>query len=156
MVPDPNRPEKLLAVANEIEATAITSALAEYGVEAFAVGGYTAGFKAEAPGTVAVMVRHADFDRAKQALTETRQQQGKIDWSNVDVMEGAEQDPPAETADIAPDWSPLRNRLWLILELFLIAVCLIIGLFTGFTEPLIYAIMAIVLIGLVLVLRRFI
>jgi hypothetical protein len=96
MAPDPNRPEKLLAVANEIEATGITSALAEYGIEAFAVGGYTAGFKAEAPGTVAVMVRHADFDRAKQALKKIEQEQRKIDWANVDVMWGVEEEPPGD------------------------------------------------------------
>ena len=99
MALDHNRPEILLSVADEIEAAAMVTALAEYGVEAFAAGGYTSGFKAEAPGNVAVLVKHADLDRAKQALAEIRQQQGEIDWENVDVMEGAEEEPPVnETA----------------------------------------------------------
>jgi hypothetical protein len=91
---DPNRPERLLSVAHEIEAAAMVNALAESGVEAFAAGGYTSGFKAEAPGDVAVMVKQADLDRARQALAEIRQHQGDIDWDNVDVMEGAEDEPP--------------------------------------------------------------
>ena len=72
MTADPNRPEPLLSVRTEIEATAIVTALAGYGIEAFAVGGYTAGFRAEAPGNVQVLVKHANLDRAKQALGEIR------------------------------------------------------------------------------------
>jgi hypothetical protein len=103
MTSDPNRPEVLLSVANEIEAAAMVNALAEYGVEAFAAGGYTSGFKAEAPGNVMILVKQADLDRAKQALAEIRQQQGDIDWSEVDVMEGAEDEPSAdETTDTEP------------------------------------------------------
>jgi hypothetical protein len=103
MAPDPNRPEVLLSVANEIEAAAMVNALAELGVEAFAAGGYTSGFKAEAPGDVAVMVKQANLDRAKQALAEIRQQQGHIDWDNVDVMEGVEDESSTdETTDAEP------------------------------------------------------
>ena len=74
MTPDPQQPETLLSVPTEVEAAAIVTALAEYDVKAMAVGGYTSGFKAEAPGGVAVVVKHADIERAKQALAEIRQQ----------------------------------------------------------------------------------
>jgi len=96
MTADPNRPEKLLSVRTEIEATAIVTALAEYDIEAFAAGGYTAGFRAEAPGFVTVLVKHADLDRAKQAVAEIRQQQGDFDWSKVDLTERAEAQPSAD------------------------------------------------------------
>ena len=96
MTADPNRPERLLSVRTEIEATAIVTALVEYDIEAFAAGGYTAGFRAEAPGYVTVLVKHADLDRAKQAVAEIRRQQGDFDWSKVDVTETAEAQPPAD------------------------------------------------------------
>lgn len=70
MKPDPERPETLLSVANEIEAAAIVGFLAQYGIKAFAAGGYTSGFKAEAPGDVKILVKQADLDRARQALAE--------------------------------------------------------------------------------------
>jgi hypothetical protein len=88
VTPDPNRPEKLLSVASEIEAAAMVNALAECGVEAFAAGGYTSGFKAEAPGDVKILVKHTDLDRARQALAEIRQQQGDIEWSIANDVKG--------------------------------------------------------------------
>jgi nitrogen regulatory protein PII-like uncharacterized protein len=72
MTTDPNRPTVLLTVANEMEAAVIVNALAEHGVDAFATGGYTSGFKAEAPGDVQVVVKNADMERAQQALTQIR------------------------------------------------------------------------------------
>ena len=87
MTPDPNRPEALLSVPDEIEAAAIVGALAEYGIEAFAAGGYISGFKVQAPVNVAVLVKHIDMDRAQQALAEIRAEQGEIDWSKVDGTE---------------------------------------------------------------------
>ena len=96
MIPDPTHPETLLTVSTEIEAAAIVTALAEYDVEALTVGGYTSGFKAEAPGNVAVVVKLADFDRAKQALTKIQAEQTEIDWSKVDVTEDAASEPPPD------------------------------------------------------------
>ena len=154
MASDPNRPEVLLAVSNEVEAVAIVTALAEYGVEAITVGGYTSGFKAEAPGLVAVVVRLADFDRAKQALTEIREQQGKIDWSNVDVAEKAETPAGAdELAEGNPQWREASGHFWWTLELLGIAICLAIWLFTRQLTPLlVYAVTALALIGIFLAL----
>jgi hypothetical protein len=103
MTSDPDCPEVLFSAANEIEAAAMTSALAEYGIETFAAGGYTSGFKAEAPGNVDILVKHADLDRAREALAEIRLQQSEIDWSKVDVMEAAEEEPPEHLEDSAGD-----------------------------------------------------
>jgi hypothetical protein len=109
MIPDHGHPETLLTVSSEVEAAAIATALAEYDINAFAAGGYTSGFKAEAPSSVAVLVKHADFDRARLVLAMIRQQQCEIDWSKVNVMEGAETEPhAAETAGDAPAERSLR------------------------------------------------
>ena len=57
-----------ISVPSEIEAAAIVGLLSEEGIEAKATGGLTAGFKAEAPGEVKVLVAAADADRAKRVL----------------------------------------------------------------------------------------
>jgi hypothetical protein len=57
-------------VASEIEASLIVQHLAGFDIEARAIGGFTAGFRAEAPGTVAVLVKHCDLARAQGALAE--------------------------------------------------------------------------------------
>ena len=82
---DLNSPTELCREADEYSAAAIITALAERGIHAIAVGGFTAGFIAEAPGDVAVMVAKADHDHAVKALDEIRRLDGKIDWSQVDV-----------------------------------------------------------------------
>lgn len=77
----------LLTVATEAEAAGIITALADYDVEAFATGGATAGFRAEAPGSVQVLVRAADLEKAQRALVEIEKDEATIDWSKVDVGE---------------------------------------------------------------------
>lgn len=69
---DPDRLEIVARVPHEMEAGAIVSALEAAGVQAEAVGGYTAGFRAEAPGEVQVVVRHVDLERATSILAELR------------------------------------------------------------------------------------
>jgi len=65
---DPDRPVVLTAVAGEAQAAMIVAALEEEGIKAHAQGGLTAGFRAEVPGDVQVLVRHADLDRARELL----------------------------------------------------------------------------------------
>jgi hypothetical protein len=84
---DPNGPCELTSVSSEIEAADIATALSAYDVEAFFVGGAVSGFKAEAPGSVQVLVRRSDLDRAKSALAEIQADEGDIDWSTIDVGE---------------------------------------------------------------------
>ncbi len=75
MAQDPNSPRVLLTTRNEVEAAGIVTALAACDIEASITGGFTSGFKAEAPGNVQVLVRSADLERAKQALAEIRAEQ---------------------------------------------------------------------------------
>ncbi len=87
MPSDPNNPEVLTSVRTEVEAAAIVGALAARSIEASTTGSYTAGFRAEAPGCVNVIVKYEDLDSARLALAEIEQDQPDVDWSQVDVGE---------------------------------------------------------------------
>jgi Putative prokaryotic signal transducing protein len=76
---------KLATVPGEFEASAIVSALEAEGIRAQIVGGFTAGFRAEAPGGVSVVVLEADLPRAKQILADLQKDGAGVDWSQVDV-----------------------------------------------------------------------
>ncbi|MGH7201945.1 MAG: putative signal transducing protein [Planctomycetaceae bacterium] len=69
---DPDSLEVLASVPTEAEAAMIVAALDERGLRAQAVGGHTAGFRADAPGEVAVLVRRMDLDAAARILQELR------------------------------------------------------------------------------------
>src|SRR5690606_30598656 len=85
MTIDPHRPERLTRVNTEAEAAGIVTALTAHGIQATATGGFTAGFRAEAPGYVNVLVRHEDLAAAKQVLADLKDDGSDIDWSQVDV-----------------------------------------------------------------------
>ena len=85
MPSDPNNPEVLTSVRTEVEAAAIVGALAARGIGASTMGSYTAGFLAEAPGCVNVIVKCKDLARAKHSFAEIQQDQPDVDWSQVDV-----------------------------------------------------------------------
>ena len=82
-----DQPVKLTSVSTEIEAGSLITALAALGVTANAVGGYTAGFRAEAPGQVEIWVRRQDLDLAQKAMVEISAEDDNVDWSKVDVGE---------------------------------------------------------------------
>ncbi len=79
--------EVLVSVPTESEAAVIVAALDERGIEATATGGFTSGFKAEAPGMVKVLVKSDDLETARQALAETLRDMKNIDWSKIDLGE---------------------------------------------------------------------
>jgi hypothetical protein len=54
----------------ETEACLIVQFLADHEIDARAVGGFIAGFQAEAPANVAVVVKQCDSDRARKLLAE--------------------------------------------------------------------------------------
>ena len=65
--------ERLTTVAerpNEISAAVLVAALQDEGIKAVALGGFTAGFRAEAPGWVQVKTFERDAERAKQIISE--------------------------------------------------------------------------------------
>ena len=98
MADDPLSPKVLVSVANEVEAAAVVSALAAHGIRARAVGGYTSGFRAEAPGLVKVVVGQADLARAEKVLVELESERGEVDWSAVDFGD----DPSSQDGEAAP------------------------------------------------------
>ena len=85
MSDDANGPEVLTEVPTEIEAATIVAALAARGVKADMTGGFTAGFRTEAPGWVRVVVRRSDLEQARSALDEIKSERSEIDWTQVDV-----------------------------------------------------------------------
>jgi len=84
---DPNNPEIVRSVPAEAEAAAIVLYLKDRGIDAETMGGFTAGFRAESPGFVHVIVKEADLKRAQAAMQDIEKDQSSIDWSNVDVGE---------------------------------------------------------------------
>ena len=71
----------------EINATLLADELKNQGIPAEASGTLTAGFRAEAPGAVKVLVRKADLARAQQVMDDYVASQKQIDWDQVDVGE---------------------------------------------------------------------
>ena len=74
MTSDPHRPHVIARVPTDFEAAAIVSALEAAGIKAMAVGGHTAGFRAEAPGDVTVVVPEDEAEQAEAVLAEFREQ----------------------------------------------------------------------------------
>ena len=68
MVPDANEPVVLTTVSTEARAALIVSALDNCGVQAQLEGALTSAFRAEAPGSVRILVRRTDLQRAQEAL----------------------------------------------------------------------------------------
>lgn len=71
----------------EVQAGIIVGALEQNGIKATMAGQTTAGFRAEAPGWVQVLVAENDLEKARSVLTKLRQESDEIDWSQVDVGE---------------------------------------------------------------------
>lgn len=123
----PARLKTLLSVPNEWEAAAVVGALAEEGVPAKAVGAATAGFRAEAPGEVAVLVAEEDVPRAQAILASVDLQATEVDWSQVDVGQPEETagNKPNGAERVAASGRPLQFRLG---TLFLVQTCLAVCL----------------------------
>ena len=64
MTQDPDSPTVVYRAATNIEAGALVAALEVEGIEATVTGTYTAGFQAEAPGDVQVVVRQSQAEKA--------------------------------------------------------------------------------------------
>ena len=76
----------LIRVNDEMHGSVLVSLLAESGIKATCTGVYTAGFRAEAPGYVDVVISEKDFTRARK-LIEGVELEESVDWSTVDVGE---------------------------------------------------------------------
>lgn len=77
MVSDDNdRFVALMSAANEAEAAMVVAALECQGVSAHPEGGLTAGFRAEAPGHVRIVVKKSQLEQARAVLDDIRHQRG--------------------------------------------------------------------------------
>jgi hypothetical protein len=118
----PERPEHLARLTSrptEMEAGIVVATLNENGIRAIATGAATAGFRAEAPGWVQILVAEEDLPRAEELLAGIDQHQDDVDWSQVDVGE-PERD---EVPDSVPWWT--RRGFWLPVTQVLIVLILI-------------------------------
>ncbi|MGI9519166.1 MAG: putative signal transducing protein [Pirellulaceae bacterium] len=75
----------LTQVDDEANASIIVGALEKAGIKATCTGVFTAGFRAEAPGYVSVVVSEKDLVEAQRLLDTIEFQKSDIDWSKVDV-----------------------------------------------------------------------
>ena len=81
---DSDKPIVLACVRHDTEAAIIVNALKRRGLFAKSAGEYTAGFRAEAPGDVKILVRKSEIAAAREVLADIRSDE-EIDWSQVDV-----------------------------------------------------------------------
>ena len=75
----------LTQVDDEVNASIIISTLEKAGIKATSTGVFTAGFRAEAPGYVSVVVSEKDLVEAQRVLDTIEYQKSDVDWSKVDV-----------------------------------------------------------------------
>ena len=68
----------------EASASVLVSVLRDEGIRAVATGGYTAGFRAEAPGVVRVLTFESDAEQAKRIVNEI---ESVIRASDEDVVD---------------------------------------------------------------------
>jgi len=88
--PDADALSILTSCAHEFQASLVVSALEQAGIRAVLTGVLTAGFRAEAPGRVQVLVHAVDLPAARQVLADLATQRDSVDWSQIDV--GAPED----------------------------------------------------------------
>lgn len=72
------------AFSDEWEAGLVRDALLAAGIPATIAGGFTASFRADAPGRVRVLVRERDLAAAAEALRRARDEAATIDWDEID------------------------------------------------------------------------
>ncbi len=120
--------EVVTRVPVEADASLIVQFLADRGIEATQVGGFTSAFKAEAPGWCSVFVKRSDLERAKNALKEAPHEWSPDEVDEAEVVaadedESAASDEPSATTANAS----LLDHLW-----WLIAVVGISFVVTGY------------------------
>ena len=98
MPEQPKTLQVLTRVPTEMEASLVVLRLADQGIAATAVGGFTAGFRAEAPGMVAVMVNSADLPAAEAALAAIEAERSSEQAADEDASKEEEGEEPEEEA----------------------------------------------------------
>lgn len=88
---DNEEPIVLADLSSEIEAQLIVAALEDEGIKAFKAGGAVSDFKLGVPGHVQVLVRPEDLARAKAAFAHLQDDEGDVNWANIDVGRSEEE-----------------------------------------------------------------
>jgi len=76
--------------SDEWEAGLVRDTLLAAGIPATIAGGFTASFRADAPGRVRLLVRERDLAAAADAVRKAREEAADIDWDSVDLGGGDE------------------------------------------------------------------
>lgn len=124
----------LTSFPNEFEASPVLDALRDNGIRAEAVGGYTAGFIAEAPGSVSILVRQADLQAARKILEDIRADLAVIDWATVDVGDDGDSEGRGEPEKAEVDATEHQQPLQYSITSLLVAqtvVAVVCGLLLG-------------------------
>jgi hypothetical protein len=100
MIAASDRLEVLYRTPDELEAAMIAGVLADHGIAVTTSGGYTSGFRAEAPGHVRVLVAQDDLAEACELLAQTLRESRSLDWDGIDIQDPTPID--ADEADAAP------------------------------------------------------
>jgi hypothetical protein len=87
----------------ESAALILVSVLKDAGIRAIATGGFTAGFRAEAPGMVKVQTFEADAERARQVIAEIRELPEDAIASEDITTEAVREDPTEASTDANTD-----------------------------------------------------
>jgi hypothetical protein len=125
MAHDPVHIKPLTSTALEMDAGIIVAALEENGIQATLSGAATAGFRAEAPGSVQVLVAEEDLPRAQMVLEEVRRNHGdEVDWSRVDVGQPEGEPLP----DTVPQW--MSFKVWRPIA-YVVATIMVVFFFAG-------------------------
>lgn len=154
----------LVGLPNEMEAAIVVDALARCGIRASAVGAASAGFRAEAPGLVSVLVAEDDAARALEVLSAVDLGSEEVDWSQVDVgqPEDAEDEADSPSPGERPDAGekPVRRPQFRLATLFFLqaAICAVLAIWK--TSPVLMvaaavgALVAMTIAGTVLIARH--
>ncbi|HEY4759674.1 MAG TPA: hypothetical protein VIH42_03760 [Thermoguttaceae bacterium] len=111
--------EVLTRVATETEASLIVQCLTDCGIAATAVGGFTSGFKAEAPGDVSVLVKQGDLANATEALITIRQEQSSKQATDAEEDGATHHEEPYDK----PRWRRVVSIFWIVY----LVICIPIG-----------------------------
>ncbi|MEM8494782.1 MAG: hypothetical protein AAF663_05295 [Planctomycetota bacterium] len=93
---DSSDPATLCILNSEVQAAMLVAELNVADIFAVSSGGLTAGFRAEAPGRVKVLVPAERYDEAKALYAEWIAGVEDIDWDDVDLGEFEDGAPPAD------------------------------------------------------------
>ena len=102
-----------------MQAGVIVAALEQEGIKSTMTGMHTAGFRAEAPGWVKILVAEDDLLRAQTALRQVVLNNMDIDWSHVDVGKPTQDEPGDESTNGLTSLTFWRRVAYVLIVVYL-------------------------------------